>query len=114
MRAGLVSTASMQQPRADVIFSSPTIDELVVRVARDGVGARMLGLLFGIVAVAVGAASLLGSLSVGVHTGFARDACENVRAAFAERIVGQAFATVQVRACGTVRSGASGAARCRR
>ncbi len=58
-------------------------------------------LLFGVVAVAVGAASLLGSLSVGVHTGFARDACENVRAAFAERIVGQAFATVQVRAdCG--------------
>ena len=74
----------------------------------------LFGLLFGVVAVAVGAASLLGSLSVGVHTGFARDACENVRAAFAERIVGQAFATVQVRACGTVRSGASGAARCRR
>lgn len=70
----------------------------------------MLGIFFGIVAIAVGAASLLGSLSVGVRTGFAEDACVNIRRAFAERIVGQEFATTQVRViCGP--SGAAGGGR---
>ena len=57
----------------------------------------MAAAAFAVLAVAVGAVSLVGGLlNAGMRTGFSTDACESVRLAFAQRIVGQEFATRQI------------------
>ena len=69
------------------------------RKAGARVSGMAVGLIFSTLAVAVGALSLLGGLTThsGVRIGFSEDACENVREALEQRIVGQTLATRQVR-----------------
>ena len=51
---------------------------------------------FATVLVAMGAMSFYGGIQLGVNINFDEDACNNIRIAFQERIVGQKVATQQV------------------